>query len=152
MSLTFGITTTKELQDKLKRDAASLNEEVTSDAFFNFVVTGYSLIDWVKNDPTVPASAKTQTEIASLYGDSWLKVCGDLAIAAKHYKFTKRVPVTASATSDTGFGMGRYGKGGFGIGEESINITLNDGTSFPGLDFVQGVLHSWERFFTKHSI
>ena len=121
-------------------------------AFFNFVVTGYSLIDWIKHDPTVPASAKEQIQIDALYTDTWLKVCGDLATAAKHFKFTIRVPEMSSASSSSGYGMGRFGKGGFGVGEESINIVLNDGTSYNGLDFLQGVLSSWDAFFLKHGI
>jgi hypothetical protein len=28
--------------------------EVTTDRFFDFVITGYSLIDWVKKDPAMP--------------------------------------------------------------------------------------------------
>ena len=152
MSLTFGITTAKELHDKLNRDAALLNQEVTSDGFFNFVVTGYSLIDWIKHDPTVPASAKEQIQIDALYTDTWLKVCGDLATAAKHFKFTIRVPEMSSASSSSGYGMGRFGKGGFGVGEESINIVLNDGTSFNVFDFLQGVLSSWDEFFVTHGI
>jgi len=33
---------------KLCRDAEILDDGVTSDRLFNFVVTGYSLIDWIK--------------------------------------------------------------------------------------------------------
>lgn len=152
MSLTFGLTSAKELFAKLERDAALLDEEVTSDAFFNFVVTGYSLIDWVNEDPTVPGAAKKESEIQSLYRDRWLQVCGDIAIAAKHFKLTERKPITKSASSERGFGMGRYGKGGYGVGEESITVKLDDGSEFTSLDLVQGVLSSWRNFFSKHGI
>ncbi len=150
MSLTYGLTTAKELLEKLRRDAALLDEEVTSDRFFDFVVTGYSLIDWVKNDPAVPAAAKAAVPL--LYSDPWLKVCGDLATASKHFVLTSRVPVTIDASSQSGWGAGRFGKGGWGVGEESIVITLNDGTSCSGLAFVQEVLHTWGRFFSANGI
>ena len=91
MSLTYGLQTAKELLEKLRRDAALLDEEVSSDRFFNFVVTGYSLIDWIKNDPAVPAAAKAA--VSPLYSDPWLKVCGDLATASKHFILTTRVPM-----------------------------------------------------------
>jgi hypothetical protein len=152
MSLTFGIETTRELFEKLKRDAAALKEEVSSDNFFNFVVTGYSMIDWVKNDPTVPAKAKEKQVIDALYQEHWLKVCGDLAIAVKHFKLTSRNPITSSADSAQGFGVGRFGHGGFGVGEESIEVTLNDGTSFNCLDLVQGVVNKWESFLSAYKI
>ena len=66
---------------KLQRDIGRLNKEITSDDLFNFVITGYSLIDWVKHDASLPASARTPEEIDALHKEPWLKVCGDLAIA-----------------------------------------------------------------------
>lgn len=152
MTLTFGLTTVRDLFSKLERDADALDDEVTSDRLFNFVVTSYSLIDWIKNDPLVPASAKASSAIHGLYGDKWLKICGDLATASKHFTLTTRVPVTAAATTAQGFGVGRYGKGGYGVGEEGIEVHLNDGTTLPCLDLAQGVITSWRAFFTIHGI
>lgn len=77
MALTCGLRSPRDLLEKLKRDAALLDEEVTSDRFFNFVVTGYSIIDWVKNDPSSPSSAISAVE--TMGTDRWIKVCGDLA-------------------------------------------------------------------------
>lgn len=150
MSLTYGLATAKDLLEKLERDAALLDEEVTSDRFFNFVVTGYSLIDWVKNDPSVPSAARTA--VSSLYSDPWLQVCGDIANASKHFVLKKRTPITAGTTSKQGWGLGRWGKGGWGVGEESIIVTLNDATTYSGLDLMKGVLHTWKDFFTRHGI
>jgi hypothetical protein len=152
MTLTFGLNTIHDLFGKLQRDAEALNDEVTRDNFFNFVVTGYSLIDWVKNDPTVPAAAKTDIAVQDLYNNKWLKICGNLANASKHFKLTSRAPVTSSATNSQGYGIGRYGKGGYGVGEESIEIQLSDGQAFDCLELVQGVLNSWQAFFATHGI
>jgi hypothetical protein len=152
MSLTFGLSSARDLFAKLQRDAVALDEEVTSDRLFNFVVTGYSMIDWIKNDPSVPVSAKAAAVVQGLYTDRWLKVCGDLATASKHFALTNRVPVTFSATSASGFGKGRYGNGGYGVGEESIEVQLNDGTTFHCLDLVNGVLKTWQGFFMTHGI
>jgi hypothetical protein len=152
MPLTFGLTSLSDLFAKLQRDAEALDVEVTSDRLFNFVVTGYSMIDWVKNDPTVPASAKVSTVVDALYKDKWLKVCGDLATAVKHFSLTTRKPITDSAVTESGFGVGRFGKGGWGVGEESIEVKLNDGTSFSCLDLAAGVVASWETFFKSHGI
>jgi hypothetical protein len=152
MSLTYGLSTICDLFAKLQRDAAALDKEVTSDRMFNFVLTGYSMIDWIKNEPSVPASAKDKFAVDGLYTDQWLKICGDLATAGKHFKLTSRVPITAAATSANSFGMGRYGKGGYGIGEESIVVQLNDGTTFHCLDLVNGVQSTWNRYFSDHRI
>jgi hypothetical protein len=54
--LTCGLKASRDLFERLKRDGRLLDEEVTSDRFFNFVIAGYSLIDWVKHKPTVARS------------------------------------------------------------------------------------------------
>jgi len=152
MSLTYGLSTVRDLFEKLKRDSTSLDDEVNSDRMFNFVVTVYSMIDWIKNDPSVPQSAKCDSEVQGLYNDRWLKVCGDLATASKHFSLTKRRPITSSVTSSQGYGIGRYGKGGYGIGEEAIEINLSDGRTYDALELVEKVLDKWQCFFNKHGI
>jgi hypothetical protein len=152
MPLTFGLSSVRELFAKLERDADLLDAEVTSDRLFNFVVTGYSMIDWVRNDPSVPASAKAVYEVDLLHIDPWLKVCGDLATACKHFSFTQRVPITQSADARQGYGCGRFGKGAYGAGELSIEIQTNDGTTFTGLELVNGVISKWQAFFKTHGI
>jgi|HubBroStandDraft_6_1064221.scaffolds.fasta_scaffold205895_3 hypothetical protein len=152
MTLTPGMSSVRDLLIKLQRDADLLEDEVTNDRFFNFVITGYSMIDWVKHDPSVPIGAKTHIAIQGLRSDRWLTVCGDLATASKHFKLTHRVPVVASTDSSRGYNLGRYGKGGYGIGEASIDVELNDGTKFGCLDLVRGVLSTWSSFFAIHSI
>ena len=119
-------------------------------------MTGYSLIDWVKKDPSVPQTA--QTAVKNIYDDihhdqwKWIKRCGDIAIASKHFTVKKRKLITSSATSEQGFGVGRYGLGGFGEGEERIEVTLTDGSSFDCLELVDGVMNTWNKFFDSHRI
>ena len=89
------IKSAHDLRQKLERDATLLDEEVSSDRLFNFAVTGYSLIDWVKHDPALPSTVRDPREIESLYQDVWLKICGDVATGAKHFELTHRTPLTA---------------------------------------------------------
>jgi len=103
-----------DLLQKVRRDAALLDDEVTSDRFFNFVVTAYSLIDWIDHDPTVPIAAKAPAEIAALRADQWLLLCGDAATGAKHFKLTRRTPTAVKVSVASGFGVGSYGKGEWG--------------------------------------
>ena len=60
MSRTYGLRTASDLLAKLEHDAQLLRDEVSSDRFFNFVVTAYSLADWIKNDPAVPTAGQSQ--------------------------------------------------------------------------------------------
>jgi hypothetical protein len=151
MALTYGLLSARSLYEKLQRDAKALEEEVNSDRFFNFVVTGYSLIDWVKEDPSVPQTA--QTAVKDIYKDQWIKTCGEIAIASKHFPVTRRQLITSSVTSEQGFGIGRFGLGGFGLGEERIEVKLtNVDCSFDCFDLVNGVMNTWEDFFSSHGI
>jgi|TARA_R100001143_G_scaffold53984_1_gene49662 hypothetical protein len=153
MALTLGFNNVADLLEKLKRDAALLQTDaITADRFMNFVLTGYALIDWIKNDPAVPISAKQATVVQNLYTNHTLKVCGDLANSVKHFTLTTRLPITKNTVVHSGFGVGRYGMGDFGEGEQEIVITLNDGTVLNPLDFVRAVLTVWENFFAAHGI
>jgi hypothetical protein len=149
MYLTYGLLSARSLYEKLQRDAEALKEEVNSDRFFNFVVTGYSLIDWVKKDPSVPQTA--QNDVNDIYDDQWIKRCRDLANASKHFTLNYP-PITSSATSEQGFGVGGFGQGGFGEGEERIEVTLTDGLSFDCFELVDGVMNTWKNFFSSHGI
>lgn len=147
MTLTFGLQTPRDLLEKLKRDAVLLDEEVTSDRFFNFVVTGYSLIDWVKN--YIPSLKK---HADAMRRNHWVGICGDLANAGKHFKLERPISPASSAESKLGGWGGRWGKGGWGTGEEVITITLSDGTTLGGLDLVKNVLAAWDGFFSTHGM
>jgi hypothetical protein len=151
VSLGSNLRSASDLLAKVKRDAAALDQQVTSDRFFNFVVTAYSLIDWIKNDPTVPSGAKK--DVDALYIK--LKVCGELANSSKHFVLKVkegRRPVTNEVTSKCGWGVGRYGHGPYGAGEESIHIGLSDGSTLSLFKFKDDVIKVWADFFTTHGI
>lgn len=153
MTLTYGFKSIRDLAAKLHREGTALQEKgVTADAFFNFVLTGYSMIDWVRNDPSLPSSALKNNAVSSLYSDHWLKICGDLATAIKHFKVTSRTPVVANTAAEQGFGVGRFGIGPFGVGEHHIVIELDDGENINAPEFVTGVIKTWTDFFQKHGI
>jgi hypothetical protein len=149
--LTYGLKSPRDLLEKLKRDGALLNEEVTSDKFFNFVATGWAIKDWVKNDESLPTSARSIVE-SSAQNDQLLQICRDLANASKHFVLSRSEPIISTAESAQGYGLGRYGKGRYGYGEEDIQITLNDGSAVSCLELVKGVILSWDRFFLSHGL
>lgn len=141
--LPLPLSSARELFEKLKRDAVLLDAEVTTDKFLNFVITGYSIIDWCKADPSLSG-----IKIQALYDDHWLKICGDLATASKHFHLTSRRPITDSTSSAQGYGVGRFGVGSYGVGEESTKIHLNDGSEISCLDFVREVVARWQQVFS----
>ena len=48
-----------------------------------------------------------------------------------------------------GFGVGRFGKGGYGIGEQSINLYLSDGTKTDALSLVERIFAKWTEIFNR---
>lgn len=146
-ALTYGLETPSDLLAKLKRDAALLKDEVTSDRFFNFVVTGYSLIDWVKECSAVPAAA--QAEAQKMYTDPWIQVCGDIATASKHFRLTQRTPITSKAEA-VEYGWGLRWDGAWGLAGPGVRIELNDGTFYSHVTFIENVVKTWQSFFETH--
>jgi hypothetical protein len=121
----------------LERDAALLEEEVTGDRFFNFLVTGHHLSDWIRRDTSVESVAKGR--LAQAQSHRLMRVCEDLANASKH--FVQRGKDSVRKTeSNQGWGFGRFGKGGFDIGEESIEIEVDDGTIIDALALTRSLL------------
>ncbi len=129
----------------MKREGQRLEHEVTSDNVFNFVVTAHHLCDWAKSDPTVPQPVKRR--IDEIREHTEMKVCRDLANASKHFELSPKKnphPTVASAESTRGWGVGRYGAGAFGFGEESVTITLCDQTTIDILPLMRRVVALWD--------
>ena len=123
---------------------------MTGDRFFDLVITAYHITDWVKNDASIPAAAKN--DIASMYENKYVALCRDIANASKHFELRDdyKNRTTESAEARRGFGCGRFGKGGFGVGEDSICIRCNDGTQMNALELAHGALDAWVSFFDSH--
>ena len=150
--LTYKLHCARDLLEKLRNDLKLLQEQVTSYRFFNFVITGYHIIDWIKNDEAIHGNIRGA--VKDMYGNEYISVCRDIANASKHYKlknYSNRK--TKSAKSVQGpYGTGRYGKGVFGIGEEQITIECSDDREYDALEFARAILKTWEDFFKKHKL
>ena len=134
---------------KLKAEAEALDSQVTSERLINFANSGYHLREWIANGDY---SQAIKDDLGRLFSVSEYLVCRDIANGSKHFKITKYKPKTKGVNSKSGFGVGRFGKGPFGHGEESISIEMNDGTSWNAIEFKDLILSLWQEFFKKHSI
>lgn len=150
MSLTYSFDKTRDLFEKMSRDAILLEETVSGDRAFNFIITSFHIKDWIKNDPSVPQSAKH--DLTSIQDNKYFKICRDLANASKHMVITKYQPSSTDTSSSQGYGVGRYGKGAYGIGEENIKITHSDGSVISILELKDKMMSLWTDFFSKHGI
>ena len=83
--LTCKLNDPYDLLEKLRNDVELLEDEVTSYRFFNLAVTGYHIIDWIKNNEAIPDA--TREAVKNMYKNKYISVCRDLANASKHFKF-----------------------------------------------------------------
>lgn len=139
-----------ELFDKLKYELELLEKKVTSYNFFNFAVTAYHLIDWIKNSDNADDQIKQQ--VKELYEDEHFSICKDVCNSCKHFKITRYTPKVNDIESKTGYGCGRYGKGVYGAGEESIYVITKTGQKYDGLDLARAILKTWDDFFREHEL
>ncbi len=144
MDLTYGLENPKNLYEKLKRDLDRLNQEVSSDAMFDFVVTGHHLREWIKKDKRMPGKIRRRLKVVERERE--ISICSDIANASKHFKLRPKTNVR-KVESRRGFGHGRFGKGPFGHGEEVITIELDTGESFNALDFCKKVVELYRPLF-----
>jgi hypothetical protein len=122
--------------NKLRRQASYLEAEVNKDEFDNFALTAYHLLEWVEKEPSFLVDGAMRTEMGALKGRLELQACRDAANSCKHRQIT-RSSQTADTNVDEGFGVGRFGYGGYGIGEEQMELSRQ-------------VLGIWEDFFARY--
>jgi hypothetical protein len=70
--------------------------------------------------------------------DPDFKLCTEIANRQKHFR-QKDGDLVVGASIEQGFGVGRYGAGTYGIGEQSVTIELVNGTEECALTFVRRI-------------
>ena len=147
MRLTPGINNSRDLFQKLKRDADRLKKEGSSnaDAMFDFVVTAHHLKEWIKQDNTMPREAKRQ--LSAVERTPQLRMCADIANASKHFLRVPRNAYIRGVRSLRGLGIGRIGTGPIGHGEQVITIELDTGKVIHALNFCMEVLELYRPLF-----
>jgi hypothetical protein len=96
------------------------------------------------------ASAAAKADATALRNELELQACRDAANTRKHRKPNKYPRKTSDTDVAQGYGAGRFGKGGFGVGEEQVTIKMIDGSVFDGLDLAHRVFELWDAYFKKY--
>jgi len=148
MALPKKYQTGRHLLSKLVQHAANLEEEVTWHEFNDFAVAAYHLCEWVQNDAATTKAARCELDL--LRNSLQIQACRDAANSYKHMTIKQYTPKTKSTDVQEGWGIGRYGKGGYGTGEEEVVLSMVDGSKFNALDLARQVVELWNNFFNKH--
>ena len=136
--------TAMEHHEKLKRVTDRINTAVHKDDLDDFFKTAYHLIEITKRDPATSATQKSAAK--ALRNDVDLQICRDICNGQKHFTLDPKKnpkPKVLGTTTQQGFGVGGYSKGGYGVGEQSVTIQLSDGTERNARDLVASIAGKW---------
>jgi hypothetical protein len=98
----FGLTSPLDLLDKLRYDFKRLKADEGQQAMlytaWDFFVTAYSLVDWVKNH-----KGMTRVQADPLYAPRIIKICGDIANGSKHFHLDNPNPTAKTHSAPPAF-------------------------------------------------
>jgi hypothetical protein len=138
----FDLETVRDLFRKAERDFAAIDDCMNSDDLFNFLCTTNHLAEWCVDD--VRTAAK-QLQAQSTELDLIRKLCN----RSKHFE---KKPVHPNTVVESGFGVGRFGKGGFGVGEPSYVVRTDSGQEMNILDLARASLEAWRCFLAQRGL
>ncbi len=134
---------------KLRRIADRLEKDgMHPDDMDDFCKTAWHLVELVEKK----SDREMRKKATALRTDPDIALCEHAANTSKHGDSKRGVKEKAGSPTveiEQGYGVGRYGKGGYGIGERSITFKFKDGTERNAFEFVATVLQKWENVFTS---
>jgi hypothetical protein len=134
---------------ELREHGASLEKKVTWMKFNAFALAAYHLCEWIESDPAATKAAVADVRV--LKSSLQIQACRDAANRYKHKKITRYSPTTERTdVKEAGWGIGGFGKGGHGQGEEEVLLSMRGGGNFNALRLSQEVVEMWNEFFRKH--
>lgn len=144
----FEISSPRDLLEKAKRDYAKMKADTSTDTIFNFFVTTYHVVDYVKALDTVPQSA-----IDGLYDDPDFKMCQFLCNKGKHIKLRQGLPYEAKHEAAVAGGvLGSLVLGVDVLGGPARFVVLDGGKEVDTVGLGAKLLEKWEAFFTANGI
>lgn len=141
--------TARERFDLLKRTCLKLHEAVHKDDFFVLVIVGHHLKEAIQRDPSFNPDEGERSRVSkAIYNEPMWRVCSELSNNEKHAgeKRVKNV-VFKDVEVKFGYGVGRFGVGLYGDGEQSITVELIDGTEISALTFADAVIELYQQYF-----
>ena len=141
----FLIFSPEDMLAKAKRDLVQLKREMNADTIFNFFVTAYHVMDYVKALGTVPPAA-----IDSMYDDPDFGLCRFICTRGKHLRVTTR-PKKVRVKSVGGC-LNRSA-----LNEAAVNAGTDwafycDDDEVNPVELGETVIQKWERFFEENVI
>lgn len=142
----FLLRTPTDMLEKAKRELVKLTDQTSPDTIFNFFVTAYHVMDYVKRLGTV-----SQTAIDNMYADPDFELCNLICNRGKHLILT-RTPrqVTAAEIGGGGFNASAFNEYEFNASPEWKFFC--DNVEIQPLQLAKSIIGKWEGFFHANGI
>ncbi len=131
---------------KAERELEKMQSDLNTDTIFNFFVTAYHIMDYVKRQGTVSSAA-----IDSMYDDTDFKMCQFICNKGKHLVLTKNDLDTKTVYKPGAlYGSTPYNTAMFN--ENSSYKFFVDGQEVNFIELGKRLIGKWDKFFIENSI
>src|ERR1051325_4903683 len=145
----YTLRTPRDLLEKARREYSKLQTAPSTDTVFNFFVTVYHVIDYVKVLSSVSAAS-----IDAMYADVDFKLCQFICNKGKHLELrrpppyhVKHEPAVEGGTLGTFIlGVDRLG------GPERFIVVVENKEEIDAIELGKKLLAKWEKFFAYNHI
>ena len=141
----FEISSPRDLFEKAKRDFERMKSDLNTDSIFNFFVTVYHVMDYVK----AQGNAR-QDAIEKMYDDEDFRMCNYLCNKGKHLKLEKGDEFQTRHSVGAVFGKAMFNEVMFNEGESYSLIA--DGQKIDVTELGHRLLKKWEQLFAYNGI
>lgn len=141
----FELSSPRHMLEKAHREHARLRQCVDIDNVFNFFVTAYHILDYVKKLGSVPKS-----DVKTFSKDQDIEDCGDLCNKGKHVILDRDRPDPSTRITRNSIGGGMVGE--MMVGAEDMWFLETGGRKVDVMRLAERILQKWEAFFATHSL
>ena len=135
----------RDILNKAHRDLARLHSDPNIDTVFDFFVTAYHVMDYVKALGTVPA-----TSLDSLYAEEDFQMCQYICNKGKHLAL--RRGDSYETHRRPGAALGDFTLGETPLGADPAYLVIGDSGQVNVVDLADRIFDRWEAFFRDNAI